>query len=129
MNTILQAALLSALLAAPLIQEQEPAQSAAPQGATGSNPSTSANRGDSYYYFALGHVQEQEFESSGSADAATQAIDSYKKALSLDPGSTVIMERLAEIYAKSQHIRDAVVEAQEVLKADPNDVSAHRLLA
>jgi len=39
------------------------------------------------------------------------------------------MERLAEIYAKSQHSREALAEAQEVLKLDPNDVNAHRLLA
>ena len=39
------------------------------------------------------------------------------------------MERLAEIYAKSQRIRDAVAQAQEVLKIDPNSLAAHRLLA
>ena len=60
---------------------------------------------------------------------ATQSIDAYKKALELDPGSSVIRERLAEIYAKSQHIREAVAEAQQVLKIDPNNVDAHRLLA
>ena len=39
------------------------------------------------------------------------------------------MERLAEIYAKSQHIRDAVLEAQQALKIEPDNVDAHRLLA
>ena len=39
------------------------------------------------------------------------------------------MERLAEIYAKSQRIRDAVAEAQQALKTDPDNVDAHRLLA
>ena len=85
--------------------------------------------GDSFYYFTLGHLQEQEFEASGDADQATGCIDSYKKALALQPDSTVIQERLAEIYAKSQHIRDAVVEAQGVLKAEPDNIAAHRLLA
>lgn len=98
-----------------------------------SSPSTSSAssdpRGDAYYYFTIGHLAEQQYELTNNADAASQSIESYQKALQLDPGSTVIMERLAEIYAKTQRIRDAVAEAQEVLKADPNNVAAHRLLA
>src|SRR5207245_8346878 len=38
-------------------------------------------------------------------------------------------ERLAEIYFKSQRIRDAVLEAQEILKRDPDNLPARRLLA
>ena len=45
------------------------------------------------------------------------------------PDSATIMERLAEIDAKSQRIRDAVSQAQQVLKIDPNNVAARRLLA
>ena len=77
----------------------------------------------------MGHVDEMQFELTGQSDLATQSIESYKKALELAPGSSVIMERLAEIYAKSQHIRDAVEQAQAALKVDPNNVDAHRLLA
>src|ERR1700691_206752 len=39
------------------------------------------------------------------------------------------MVRLAEIYAESQRVRDAVVEAQQALKLEPDNVDAHRLLA
>jgi tetratricopeptide (TPR) repeat protein len=92
-------------------------------------PSSDASRGDVYYYFTMGHVEEMQFELTGQSDLATQSIDSYKKALELAPGSSVIMERLAEVYAKSQHIRDAVEQAQAALKVDPNNVDAHRLLA
>ena len=60
----------------------------------------------------MGHVDEMQFELTGQPDLATQSIEAYKKALELAPGSSVIMERLAEIYAKSQHIRDAVEQAQ-----------------
>jgi tetratricopeptide (TPR) repeat protein len=84
---------------------------------------------DSYYYFSLGHMNEQQFESSGDSTYATAAIDNYKKALEISPNSPVLLERLAEIYAKSQRIRDAVVEAQAVLKLDPDNVDAHKLLA
>jgi tetratricopeptide (TPR) repeat protein len=86
-------------------------------------------RGDVYYYFTMGHLQEQQYEISNSPDVAAQSIESYKKALELQPDSSVVMERLAEIYAKSQRIREAIAEAQLALKADPDDVNAHRLLA
>ena len=63
------------------------------------------------------------------AKSPDASIEAYKKALELSPGSPVILERLAEVYAKSQHIRDAVLTAQEALKADPKSIGAHRLLA
>jgi len=89
-------------------------------------------RGDSYYHFAMGATYEQLYEQSYDSPMrstyARQAIDHYKKAYSLDPRSDVIGERLAEMYAKSQRIRDAVLEAQEILKRDPNSVGARRLL-
>jgi len=113
--------LLAAMPAVSAGAAQDPAPAA-------TNPADSA-REDAYYYFALGHLQEQQYEVSSSADLAEQSIASYKKALELDPGQPVVQERLAEIYAKSRHIRDAVIQAQEVLKADPNNIDAHRLLA
>ena len=77
----------------------------------------------------MGHLDEQQYELTGRAEQASESIDFYKKALALQPGSAVIMERLAEIYAKSQRVREAVAQAQEVLKIDPDNLSAHRLLA
>jgi tetratricopeptide (TPR) repeat protein len=96
---------------------------------TSANPGEQGAQGDVYYYYTMGHVDEQQYELTGRADLATQAIDAYKKALELAPASPVIRERLAEIYAKSQRLREAVEQAQETLKADPNNVDAHRLLA
>ncbi|HEX4002241.1 MAG TPA: tetratricopeptide repeat protein [Candidatus Acidoferrales bacterium] len=111
---------------------QQPAGQAAPASAPAATsvpkPGDSP-RADAYYYFTLGHLQELEYQNTTSEDMAEQSIASYKKALELDPGSIVTKERLAEVYAESRHIRDAVIEAQEVLKADPNNVDAHRLLA
>ena len=75
---------------------------------TEANPGDQGARGDVYYYFTMGHLDEQQYELTGRAELATQAIESYKKALDLAPGSPVIQERLAEIYAKSQRMREAV---------------------
>ena len=92
-------------------------------------PSDDTERGDAYYYFMMGHLSEQQYEATGKPELATRAIDSYKKALDLAPNSPVIMERLAETRAKAQQLREAVEEARAVLKLDPDNVDAHRLLA
>jgi tetratricopeptide (TPR) repeat protein len=95
----------------------------------GSAAAAPSERADAYYNFTMGHVYEQQYENTSKAEYATQAIDFYKKAYALDPKSPVIGERLAEMYWKAQRVRDAVAEAQEILKRDPNDVPTRRLLA
>jgi tetratricopeptide (TPR) repeat protein len=105
------------------------AQASASASKAASDQSDETGRADLYYYFAMGHLNEQQYELTGRSEQAAESIDFYKKALALQPGSPVIMERLAEIYAKSQRVRDAVAQAQEVLKIDPNSLAAHRLLA
>jgi tetratricopeptide (TPR) repeat protein len=84
---------------------------------------------DAYYNFAMGHAAEDEYEITGRSDAANQAVEYYKKALALDPGSSVIIERLAETYAKSQRTPEAIAEAEQAIKADPDNPGPHRLLA
>ncbi|HUE55625.1 MAG TPA: tetratricopeptide repeat protein [Candidatus Udaeobacter sp.] len=98
------------------------ADSTAP--ASGKDP----NRAAAYYNFTMGHIYEQQYEATSRPEYATQAIEAYKKAYALDPKSPVIGQRLAEMYWKAQRIKDAVAEAQEVLKRDPDDVQSRRLL-
>jgi len=121
------ALLFGALGASARNSTQAPAVSQAP--APAGSPATDASRASAYYYFMMGHLKEQQYEMSATADVAAESVEFYKKALELDPGSAVIRERLAEIDAKSQHIHDAVIEAQEALKIDPDNADAHRLLA
>ncbi len=87
-----------------------------------------AARAEAYYNFTMGHIYEQQYEATSSAEYATKAIEAYKKAYALDPKSPVIGERLAEIYWKAQRIHEAVTEAQEILKRNPDDVQPRRLL-
>ncbi|MDP9146511.1 MAG: tetratricopeptide repeat protein [Acidobacteriota bacterium] len=88
------------------------------------NPS----RADAYYNFTMGHIFEQQYEATSKPEYATQAIDAYKKAYALDPKSPVIGERLAEMYWKAQRTHEAVTEAQELLKRNPDDIQTRRLL-
>lgn len=93
------------------------------------SPSESDTRADAFYNFAMGNYYEELYEESSRSEHASLAIEHYKKAYALDPRASVIGERLAGMYAKSQRIRDAVLEAQELLKREPDNVVARRLLA
>src|SRR5579863_3814684 len=88
----------------------------------------SSPRADAYYNFTLGHLYELQFEQTSQHEYATRAIEAYKKAYALDPKSAEIGERLAEMYWKAQRIHDAVAEATEILKRDPDNVQSRRLL-
>jgi tetratricopeptide (TPR) repeat protein len=85
-------------------------------------------RAEAYYNFTLGHLYELQYEQTSQSEYATRAIEAYKRAYAVDPKSPIIGERLAEMYWKAQRVHDAVVEANEILKRDPNDLATHRLL-
>lgn len=103
---------------------QDPQRAAAPQGAASAD-----QRAQVYYNSTMGHLYAQEFESSGHAEDAAKAIDFYKKAYALDPSSQEIGEDLAEVYFLAHRSREAVNEATEIIRRNPNDISARRLLA
>ncbi len=129
---LLSAATLFLALGGSRALGQNPAEQPSQSGVTLAPSSAAAapsERADAYYNFTMGHVYEQQYENTSKAEYATQAIDFYKKAYALDPKSPVIGERLAEMYWKAQRVRDAVAEAQEILKRDSNDVPTRRLLA
>jgi len=86
-------------------------------------------RAQVYYNVTMGHLYQQEFESSGHAEDAAKAIEFYKKAYAIDPSSPEIGEDLAEAYFLAHRSREAINEAQEVIRRNPNDISARRLLA
>jgi tetratricopeptide (TPR) repeat protein len=86
------------------------------------------DRAAAYYHFSLGHMYEEMMAMYGRSDYATKAIDEYKQAIAADPSSDFLNAQLAELYARTGRIRDAVLEAQDILKRDPNNLLAHKLL-
>lgn len=118
--------LLLAPASSPAAQRGNPA-STAPQTPAAAGGSDS--RADLYFNLMMGHLYEGNFRSSSQKQDADHAVDYYKKAYALDPSSTVIGEELAEMYFISQQLPDAIVEAQSILKRDPSDLGARRLLA
>jgi tetratricopeptide (TPR) repeat protein len=96
--------------------------------ANSDSPEPPSSRADAYFNYTMGHLAEQQYEATSRSEYATQAIEYYKKAYALDPKSPVIGERLAEMYWKAQRVHDAELEAQSLLKLNPDDVQPRRLL-
>jgi Flp pilus assembly protein TadD len=123
---------LGAVAAAQSSPDSQVQNNAPLQSKPGAEPAESSTapspRANAYYNYAMGHLFEQQYETTNQPEFATQAIDAYKKAYALDPKSPVIGERLAEMYWKAQRVHEAVTEAQELLKRDPHDLQTRRLL-
>jgi tetratricopeptide (TPR) repeat protein len=86
------------------------------------------DRAAAYYHFGLAHMYEEMATSYGRPEYATRAIEEYKLALDADPSSKYLNSGLAELYLRTGHVRDAVLAAQEILKTEPDNLDAHKLL-
>jgi tetratricopeptide (TPR) repeat protein len=86
------------------------------------------DRAAAYYHFSLAHMYEEQVASYGRSELANRAIEEYRLAIEADPTSEDLTAGRAELYARTGRIRDAVVEAQDILKRDPNNLEARRLL-
>ena len=120
---------LASLVLVPARGQNAPANPAGAQDKPTTPDRGPSERADAYYNFAMGHLYELQYEQTSQPEFASKAIDAYKKAYATDPQSPIIGERLAEMYWKAQRVRDAVTEANDILKHDPNDLATHRLLA
>ncbi len=73
-------------------------------------------------------MYEEQVTVYGRSELANKAIDEYRVAIEADPSSEFLTSGLAELYVKTGRIRDAVLEAQDIIKRDPNNLEAHKLL-
>lgn len=87
-----------------------------------------AKRSEAFYNFTMGRLNEVYYLTTNQSDYATAALDFYKKAYALDPDSSVIIEHLAETYYEAHRISDAVQEAVNALKKDPDNLPVRHLL-
>ena len=86
------------------------------------------DKGAAYYHFMMAHMYEEMVSVYGRSDYANKAIEEFRAAIENDPTSDYLNAGLAELYAKTGRIRDAVLEAQDILKRDGNNLEARRLL-
>ena len=112
---------------------QQPATNSAPNSAS-SQPSAAepaarkVDKAAAYYHFTMAHMYEEEMAVYGRSDLVSKAIQEYRLAIEADPTSEYLTAALAEVYARTGRIKDAVSEAQDILKRDPKNLEAHRLL-
>ncbi len=119
------------MLAQNLFAQDQPARAADSPAAAGGQSAAKAktpDRAAAYYHFALAHMYEEEMATYGRSELANKAIEEYHAAIDADPASAYLTSGLAELYAKTDHIADAVAEAQGIIKRDPNNLEARRLL-
>lgn len=115
----------------PQAQPVTPESAAAKPAAPAANPPAPRKAPDhaaSYYHYSMAHIYEELVSVYGRSDLANKAIEEYRLAIENDPSSEYLNAGLAELYAKTGRIRDAVLEAQDILKRDPNNIEAHKLL-
>ena len=98
---------------------------APPPAAAQSKPAAEPDRGAAYYHYSLAHVYEELATVYGRSEFVSKAIDEYRAALAADPGSEYLNSELAELYAKTGRIRDAVLEAQEIDRKSTRLNSSH----
>src|SRR5271157_2150883 len=107
------------LMAQSLLAQNQPAHAADPPAANGSQPAAKAktpDRAAAYYHFVMAHMYEEQYEEqvatygrSAAADkTAEKATEEYRAAIDADPTSAFLTSGLAELYAKTDLISDAV---------------------
>jgi tetratricopeptide (TPR) repeat protein len=132
MNRILRTLSVSALLtlaaAAQTKQSSKPAASTSGASQSDQASSPKVDHADSYYHYALAHMYEEQVTVYGRSELANKAMDEYRQAIEADPSSEFLTAGLAELYVKTGRIRDAVLQAQDIIKRDPNNLEAHKLL-
>jgi tetratricopeptide (TPR) repeat protein len=87
------------------------------------------NKAGAYYNFAMGRLYaELAAADGGKSDYVSKAIGHYQEALKLDPSASVIFEELTDLYIQTNRLRDAVSQAEDMLKQNPENLDARRML-
>jgi tetratricopeptide (TPR) repeat protein len=102
-------------------------------GQAGNSKQTSntpaSSKASAYYNFAMGHLYAELAGSYGNrSDYVNKAIDYYRQALKEDPHVDFLLEELTDLYIQAGRLKDAVSEAQDMLKQDPKNLEARRIL-
>ncbi|HUA22381.1 MAG TPA: tetratricopeptide repeat protein [Bryobacteraceae bacterium] len=102
----------------------------APPQPAATTDKASADKAAAYYNYSLGHLYAEMAAAYGNrGDYFNKAVDAYRAALKADPSATFIAEELSDLYIQAGRLREAVLDAEDQLKQNPNDLNARRLLA
>ena len=99
-------------------------------GQTAGQQPAREQRSAAYYHAALGHLYaELAAQYGGRGEYVSKAIDNYKLAMRADPDSSFLANSLADLYLQTGQLRSAVAEFEEVIRRNPDDINARRILA
>lgn len=103
--------------------------SALPAGAqSAAAPATAPNRAQAYLHASLAAVYADQALTEGRPELISKAIEEYKVALNADPSSPTLNIALASLYFGAGRVREAESTTRNLLKSDPDNVDAHKLL-
>ncbi|HZW96011.1 MAG TPA: tetratricopeptide repeat protein [Candidatus Eremiobacteraceae bacterium] len=131
MNRIFRVVLIFSSFAVAAAAQTGPSSQADPksdQSKPAQSSPSKADRATAYYHYTLAHIYEEQVTIYGRSELANKAMEEYRLAIESDPSSEFLTSALAELYVKTGRIRDAVLEAQDIIKRDPNNLEAHKLL-
>jgi len=78
------------------------------------------SKAGAYYNFAMGRLYSELAGAYGNRnDYVSKAIQHYQDALKLDPSAGIIFEELTDLYIQTNRLRDAVTQAEDLLKQNP----------
>jgi tetratricopeptide (TPR) repeat protein len=125
-------AIVTALLSFGLIAGAAPAfsQTAAAPAPPAPQAGASADHSSAYYDFAMAHLYAELAGAYGNrGEYVNKAVDMYKLAIRTDPSASYIAEELTEFYVQTGQLEKALQEAEDLLKANPANNAARRILA
>lgn len=88
------------------------------------------DKATAYYHYSLGHMYaELASAANNRGDYFTKAIENYRLAMKADPSAGFVSEELSDLYIQSGRLREAVTEAEDILRQNPADINSRRILA
>jgi tetratricopeptide (TPR) repeat protein len=129
MIKILRIFLMIAAATAAVAQTSETTSTATqPESKAPQSSPRKVDKAAAYYHYTLAHMYEEMVTAYGRSDLAVKATEEYRLAIEADPSSEFLTSSLAELYVKTGRIADAVKEAQDIIRRDPKNLEAHKLL-
>jgi len=87
------------------------------------------SRAEAYYHFAMGHLYAELASAYGTrSEHLSKAIEHYRQALKADPDAALVAEELTDAYMQAGRVQEAVSEAEERLRQNPDALEARRVL-
>jgi tetratricopeptide (TPR) repeat protein len=103
-------------------------QALAPAAGEPAKSATVPDHAGSYYHFMLARRYEELAGIYNRPEYVQRAVSEFKEAIADDPDSLFLHCQLGDLYWRAGQDSDAIAQGQLVLKTDPNDLDAHRLL-